>query len=103
MLPLLMPLLRRDKELAISDDQTGLLLRRSAATIDRKLAGEREKTDPARTVPHQARHGAHVRDRHHRITFTRSRPGSKKRRRQRGAKELGRACDLRRASSSADA
>ncbi|MDQ0823317.1 hypothetical protein QFZ79_001061 [Arthrobacter sp. V4I6] len=40
MLPVLVPLLRRDKELAITDDQAALLMRMSAATIDRKLVGD---------------------------------------------------------------
>ena len=43
MLPTLVPLLRRDKELDLSDAQAGLLIRMSATTIDRKLAGERAK------------------------------------------------------------
>ena len=46
MLPVLVPLLRRDGELAMSDDQAALLARMSAATIDRKLAGERAKLIP---------------------------------------------------------
>ena len=46
MLPVLVPLLRRDKELAVTDDQAALLMRMSAATIDRKLAGERAKLFP---------------------------------------------------------
>jgi hypothetical protein len=46
MLPVLVPLLRRDKEPAITDDQSALLMRMSAATIDRKLAGERAKLFP---------------------------------------------------------
>ena len=37
MLPVLVPLLRRDKELVITDAQAALLMRMSAATIDRKL------------------------------------------------------------------
>ena len=43
MLPVLVPLLRRDKELDITDEQAALLMRMSAATIDRKLAGARAK------------------------------------------------------------
>ncbi len=43
MLPTLVPLLRRDGELDLSDEQAVLLTRMSAATIDRKLAGERAK------------------------------------------------------------
>jgi transposase InsO family protein len=43
MMPTLVPLLRRDKELEISDTQADLLMRMSAATIDRKLAPERAK------------------------------------------------------------
>ncbi|MFF2032645.1 transposase family protein [Arthrobacter sp. NPDC058192] len=43
MLPVLVPLLRAEQELMISDEQAGLLIRMSAATIDRKLAGERAK------------------------------------------------------------
>ncbi|MCO4256996.1 hypothetical protein [Pseudarthrobacter cellobiosi] len=46
MLPVLVPLLRRDKELQITDAQAALLVRMSAATIDRKLAGERGKLFP---------------------------------------------------------
>jgi hypothetical protein len=46
MLPVLVPLLRRDKELLITDAQAALLMRMSAATIDRKLAGERAKLFP---------------------------------------------------------
>ncbi|XAS69587.1 hypothetical protein V3C33_10250 [Micrococcaceae bacterium Sec5.7] len=46
MLPVLVPLLRRDQELAITDDQAAPLMRMSAATIDRKLAGERAKLIP---------------------------------------------------------
>lgn len=46
MLPVLVPLLRRDKELEITDAQADLLMRMSAATIDRKLAGERAKLFP---------------------------------------------------------
>jgi hypothetical protein len=46
MLPVLVPLLRRDKELEITESQAGLLMRMSAATIDRKLAGERAKLFP---------------------------------------------------------
>ncbi len=38
MLPVLVPMLRREKELAISDGQADLLARMSAAPIDRKLA-----------------------------------------------------------------
>src|SRR4051812_24838132 len=43
MLPALVPLLRAEQELMISDEQAHLLIRMSAATIDRKLAGERAK------------------------------------------------------------
>ncbi|WP_457967407.1 transposase family protein [Arthrobacter sp. D1-29] len=46
MLPVLVPLLRRDKELVITDRQADLLMRMSAATIDRKLVGERAKLFP---------------------------------------------------------
>lgn len=46
MLPVLVPLLRRDGELVITDAQAALLMRMSAATIDRKLAGERAKLFP---------------------------------------------------------
>ncbi|TGD10436.1 DDE-type integrase/transposase/recombinase [Brevibacterium sp. S111] len=46
MLPTLVPMLRRDKELDITDDQADLLMKMSAATIDRKLAGERKKMLP---------------------------------------------------------
>ena len=46
MLPVLVPLLRRDGEIDLSDEQAALLGRMSAATIDRKLAGERAKMLP---------------------------------------------------------
>jgi len=46
MMPVLVPLLRRDKELDISDEQADLLMAMSAATIDRKLAPERVKMLP---------------------------------------------------------
>jgi hypothetical protein len=46
MLPVLVPLLRRDKELVVTDGRAALLMRMSAATIDRKLAGERAKLFP---------------------------------------------------------
>jgi transposase InsO family protein len=46
MLPTLVPMLRRDKELDITDTQADLLMKMSAATIDRKLAGERKKMLP---------------------------------------------------------
>ncbi|MGW6175423.1 DDE-type integrase/transposase/recombinase [Arthrobacter sp. NPDC055138] len=46
MLPVLVPLLRRDKELEITDAQAALLVRMSAATIDRRLSGERGKLLP---------------------------------------------------------
>jgi hypothetical protein len=38
MLPVLVPLLRRDGDITLNDDQAGLLMRMSAATIDRKGA-----------------------------------------------------------------
>ncbi|MBX3078180.1 MAG: transposase family protein [Cryobacterium sp.] len=43
MLPTLVPLLRRDNELMLSDAEAALLVRMSAATIDRRLAPERAK------------------------------------------------------------
>lgn len=46
MLPVLVPLLRRDGDIALSDEQAALLARMSAATIDRKLAPERAKMLP---------------------------------------------------------
>jgi len=46
MLPVLVPLLRRDGDLDLTDAQAGLLKRMSAATIDRKLASERAKMLP---------------------------------------------------------
>jgi transposase InsO family protein len=41
MLPVLVPLLRRDGELDLSDEEAKLLSQMSAATIDRRLAGAR--------------------------------------------------------------
>jgi hypothetical protein len=46
MLPVLVPLLRRDGELDLTDEEATLLMRMSAATIDRRLAGERSKLMP---------------------------------------------------------
>ena len=46
MLPTLVPMLRRDKELTITDAQADLLMSMSPATIDRKLADERKKMLP---------------------------------------------------------
>jgi hypothetical protein len=43
MLPTLVPLLRRDNELNLTDTEAALLVRMSAATIDRRLAPERFK------------------------------------------------------------
>jgi hypothetical protein len=43
MLPVLVPLLRRDGELDLTDAEAALLCRMSAATIDRRLAGERAR------------------------------------------------------------
>jgi transposase InsO family protein len=41
MLPVLVPLLRRDGELDLTDEEAALLTKMSAATIDRRLAGAR--------------------------------------------------------------
>ena len=46
MLPVLVPLLRRDGELDLTDEEAALLVEMSAATIDRRLAGERAKMMP---------------------------------------------------------
>ena len=46
MMPALVPLLRKEKELVISDEQAALLVRMSAATIDRKLKGARSTMLP---------------------------------------------------------
>ena len=46
MLPVLVPLLRRDGELDLTDKEAALLVSMSAATIDRRLAGERAKMMP---------------------------------------------------------
>ena len=43
MLSVLVPLLRRDNELHLTDVEAALLVRMSAATIDRRLAAERAK------------------------------------------------------------
>ena len=43
MLPVLVPILRRDGDLDITDAEAALLIAMSAATIDRRLAGERAK------------------------------------------------------------
>lgn len=46
MLAVLVPILRRDGELDLTDDEADLLCRMSAATIDRRLAPERAKMLP---------------------------------------------------------
>jgi hypothetical protein len=46
MLPVLVPILRRDGEVDLTDDEADLLCTMSAATIDRRLAGERAKMMP---------------------------------------------------------
>ena len=46
MLPVPVPLLRRDGELDLTDAEARLLVAMSAATIDRRLAGERAKMVP---------------------------------------------------------
>ena len=51
LLATLVPALRRDGELDLSDEEAALLVAMSAATIDRRLAGERAKLIP-RGRPH---------------------------------------------------
>src|SRR5680860_372862 len=46
MLPVLVPILRRDGELDLTDDEAALLCQMSAATIDRRLAAQRAKMMP---------------------------------------------------------
>jgi transposase InsO family protein len=46
MLPVLVPILRRDGELDLTDAEAALLCRMSASTIDRRLAGERARLMP---------------------------------------------------------
>ncbi len=46
MLPVLVPILRRDGELDLTDEEAMLLCAMSAATIDRRLASERAKLMP---------------------------------------------------------
>ncbi len=46
MLATLVPVLRRDGELDLTDAEADLLIRMSAATIDRRLAGQRAKLMP---------------------------------------------------------
>lgn len=46
MMPTLVPLLRKEKELLVTDAQAALLVRMSAATIDRKLKGARSMMLP---------------------------------------------------------
>ncbi|GAB3248377.1 integrase catalytic domain-containing protein [Arthrobacter pigmenti] len=45
-MPTLVPMLRRDREIKVTDAQAALLMAMSAATIDRKLAPERAKLIP---------------------------------------------------------
>lgn len=42
-MPYLVPMLRTEKALDVTDEQAALLLRMSASTIDRRLANERRK------------------------------------------------------------
>ena len=51
MMPEIAPMLRAENALELTDAQAGLLVRMSAATIDRRLAGERAKQLP-RGRPH---------------------------------------------------
>lgn len=46
MLPVLVPILRRDGELDLTDEEAALLCQMSAATIDRRLAAQRAKMMP---------------------------------------------------------
>jgi transposase InsO family protein len=46
MLAVLVPILGRDGELDLTDEEAALLMRMSAATIDRRLAGERARMMP---------------------------------------------------------
>ncbi|WP_194087920.1 hypothetical protein [Cryobacterium algoritolerans] len=46
MLGVLVPLLRRDDELDLTDAEAALLVRMSAATIDRRLAPDRRSCYP---------------------------------------------------------
>lgn len=56
MLPMLVPLLRRDGEIELSDAEADLLVRVSAATIDRRLAPERAKMiSRGRPIPSRGR------------------------------------------------
>lgn len=53
MMPELVPVVREEKALDITDVQAELLRQMSAATIDRRLAGRTGQAAAARTVPHQ--------------------------------------------------
>ena len=46
MLPMLVPLLRRDGDLHVSDEEAALLVQMSPASIDRHLAPERARLVP---------------------------------------------------------
>ena len=46
MLDVLVPILRRDGELDLTDDEADLLMQMSAATVDRRLADQRAKMMP---------------------------------------------------------
>jgi len=62
-LPALVAILRRFGELVIDDDTAALLVGMSAATIDRRLAGERKKHELAQgPQPHQAGIAAQIPD-----------------------------------------
>jgi hypothetical protein len=55
MLAVVVPLLRRDGELDLTDAEAALLVRISAATIDRRLAPERARMMSGGRVPYQTR------------------------------------------------
>ncbi|MEO7007124.1 MAG: hypothetical protein ABI275_04175 [Terrimesophilobacter sp.] len=62
LLPVLVPLLRRDGELELTHAEAVLLVRMSAAAIDRRLATRAGEADLAGTVPYQAGNAFEVAD-----------------------------------------
>ena len=62
MLASVVPLLRRDGDIVLSDEEAALLVSMSAATIDRRLATERAALGLRGPLAHQAGYAAQVAD-----------------------------------------
>ncbi len=62
MLATVVPLLRRDGDIVLSDDEAALLVSMSAATIDRRLASAAGRPRAPGPLAYEARHAAQVPD-----------------------------------------